>query len=139
MTRPVHRNGFGLTVTEAEREVRVIEPGMSLLSDSEAVYREWRRIVVQHAVSGVQGARRASGGRHACSRAKRAGIENLAPDDLRRSCARLCHQCGGELEQIQFLLGNASVQTPERYIRCKQNLNGAFNDRFGISVAGDAA
>ena len=54
MTRPVNRNGFGLTVTEAEREVRVIESGMSLLSDNEAVYREWRRIVVQHAVSGVQ-------------------------------------------------------------------------------------
>jgi hypothetical protein len=54
MTRPVHRNGFGLTVTEAEREVRVIESGMSLLPDSEAVYREWRRIVVLHAVSGVQ-------------------------------------------------------------------------------------
>ena len=54
MTRPVNRNGFGLTVTEAEREVRVIESGMSLLSDSEAVYREWRRIVVQHGVSGVQ-------------------------------------------------------------------------------------
>lgn len=54
MTRPVNRNGFGLTVTEAEREVRVIESGMNLLSDSEAVYREWRRIVVQHGVSGVQ-------------------------------------------------------------------------------------
>src|ERR1700689_4555457 len=45
MTRPVNRNGFGLTVAEAEREVRVIESGMNLLSDSEAVYREWRRIV----------------------------------------------------------------------------------------------
>jgi integrase len=31
--------------------------------------------------------------------AKRAGIDNLAPHDLRRSCARLCHGCGGELEQ----------------------------------------
>ena len=29
---------------------------------------------------------------------------------------------GGELEQIQFLLGHASVQTTERYIGCKQNL-----------------
>lgn len=54
MTRPVNRNGFGLTVTEAEREVRAIESGMSLLADSEAVYREWRTIVVQYAVSGVQ-------------------------------------------------------------------------------------
>ena len=29
----------------------------------------------------------------------------LAPHDLRRTCARLCHSAGGELEQIQFLLG----------------------------------
>jgi predicted nucleic acid-binding protein len=41
-------------VAEAEREVQAIESGMSLLPDSEAVYREWRRIVVQHGVSGVQ-------------------------------------------------------------------------------------
>jgi integrase len=30
-----------------------------------------------------------------------AGIVNLAPHDLRRTCARLRHGCGGELEQIQ--------------------------------------
>jgi site-specific recombinase XerD len=71
--------------------------------------------------------------------ADQAGIDNLAPHDLRRSCARLCHGCGGELEQIQFLLGHASVQTTERYIGCKQNLKHAVNDRFGISIARDAA
>lgn len=54
MTRPVMRNGLGLTIAEAERQVRAIEAGMTLLPDSEAVYREWRRIVVQHGVSGVQ-------------------------------------------------------------------------------------
>src|SRR3981081_354132 len=54
MTRPVDRNGFGLAVAEAERAVRLIESGMSLLPDSEAVYREWRRIILQHEVSGVQ-------------------------------------------------------------------------------------
>lgn len=54
MTRPIARNGFGLTAGEAEREVRGIESGMSLLPDSAAVYREWRRIVVQHGVSGIQ-------------------------------------------------------------------------------------
>src|ERR1700736_6337577 len=32
--------------------------------------------------------------------ALRAGIANLAPHDLRRTCARLCHDCNGELEQI---------------------------------------
>ena len=54
MTRPVERNGIGLSVGETEREVRAIEAGMSLLPDNEAVYREWRRIVVRHSVSGVQ-------------------------------------------------------------------------------------
>jgi len=43
--------------------------------------------------------------------AKRIGLEKLAPHDLRRSCARLCHASGGELEQIQFLLGHVSIQT----------------------------
>jgi predicted nucleic acid-binding protein len=54
MTRPVSRNGFGLTVAEAEQEVLAIEAGMSLLPDREAVYYEWRRIVFQYNVSGVQ-------------------------------------------------------------------------------------
>ena len=71
--------------------------------------------------------------------ASQAGIANLAPHDLRRTCARLCHGCGGELEQIQFLLGHASVQTTERYIGSKQKLQNAVNDRLGISVASDSA
>jgi integrase len=54
--------------------------------------------------------------------AAHAGIEKLAPHDLRRTCARLCHLAGGELEQIQFLLGHVSVQTTERYLGCKQKL-----------------
>ncbi|HEY6271609.1 MAG TPA: PIN domain-containing protein [Terriglobales bacterium] len=54
MTRPVARNGFGLTVSEAEREVRAIEAGMILLLDGEAVYRRWRQIIVQYGISGVQ-------------------------------------------------------------------------------------
>lgn len=54
MTHPRDRNGFGLTVTDAERELRAIEAGMVFLPDNEAVYRQWRKIVVQHNVSGVQ-------------------------------------------------------------------------------------
>lgn len=54
MTRPVERNGLGLSIAETEREVRAIEAGMILLPDNEAVYREWRRIVVRYSVSGVQ-------------------------------------------------------------------------------------
>ena len=64
--------------------------------------------------------------------AKRADIKNLAPHDLRRTCARLCHLAGGELEQIQFLLGHASVQTTERYLGCKQKLSKAVNDNLGL-------
>jgi integrase len=44
--------------------------------------------------------------------AARAGIDKLAPHDLRRTCARLCHLAGGELDQIQFLLGHVSIQQP---------------------------
>ena len=64
--------------------------------------------------------------------AKRTDIKNLAPHDLRRTCARLCHLAGGELEQIQFLLGHASVQTTERYLGCKQRLSQAVNDKLGL-------
>jgi site-specific recombinase XerD len=67
--------------------------------------------------------------------AKRAGIKDLAPHDLRR-CARLCHLAGGELEQIQFLLGHASVQTTERYLGCKQKLSQAVNDNLGLESEG---
>jgi len=45
-----------------------------------------------------------------------AGVPGIAPHDLRRTCAKLCRAAGGELEQIQLLLGHASVQTTERYL-----------------------
>src|SRR5450755_470255 len=64
--------------------------------------------------------------------AKSIGVAQLAPHDLRRTCARLCHASGGELEQIQFLLGHISVQTTERYLGCKQRIRSAVNDRIGI-------
>ena len=54
MTRPLTLNGLGLTIAEAERQVRAIESGMTLLPDREAGYREWPRIVVQHGVLGLQ-------------------------------------------------------------------------------------
>jgi integrase len=69
--------------------------------------------------------------------AARAGIEKLAPHDLRRTCARLCHVAGGELDQIQFLLGHVSIQTTERYLGCKQKLRCAVNDRMGVEPEGD--
>jgi len=64
--------------------------------------------------------------------ASKIGVSKLAPHDLRRSCARLCRAAGGELEQIQFLLGHVSVQTTERYLGCTQRISSAVNDRIGI-------
>jgi site-specific recombinase XerD len=64
--------------------------------------------------------------------AGKSNIDKLAPHDLRRTCARLCHAAGGELEQIQFLLGHVSIQTTERYLGCKQRIQGAVNDKIGI-------
>ncbi|HEV8414800.1 MAG TPA: site-specific integrase [Bryobacteraceae bacterium] len=54
--------------------------------------------------------------------AEAAGVPGIAPHDLRRTCAKLCRAGGGELEQIQLLLGHASVQTTERYLGTKQDL-----------------
>jgi integrase len=65
---------------------------------------------------------------------ERTGLERIAPHDLRRTCAKLCHTNGGELEQIQFLLGHASVQTTERYLGCKQNLGHPVNDLFDLRI-----
>src|SRR6476660_9373457 len=65
---------------------------------------------------------------------ERAGLEHIAPHDLRRTCAKLCHDRGGELEQIQFLLGHASVQTTELYLGCKQTLGQPVKDLFDLRM-----
>jgi site-specific recombinase XerD len=63
------------------------------------------------------------------------GVPGLAPHDLRRTCAKLCRAAGGELEQIQLLLGHASVQTTERYLGTRQDLVHAPNDAIRLKVA----
>jgi site-specific recombinase XerD len=63
-----------------------------------------------------------------------AGVPGIAPHDLRRSCAKMCRAAGGELEQIQLLLGHASVQTTERYLGTKQDLVHAPNDCIRLRV-----
>jgi integrase len=64
--------------------------------------------------------------------AARADIPQLAPHDLRRTCPRLLHLAGGELDQIQFLLGHVSIQTTEQYLGCKQKLRYAVKDKMQI-------
>jgi integrase len=67
--------------------------------------------------------------------AEEAGVPGIAPHDLRRTCAKLCRAGGGELEQIQLLLGHASVQTTERYLGTKQDLVHAPNDAIHLGIA----
>jgi integrase/recombinase XerD len=50
-----------------------------------------------------------------------------------RTCAKLC-RAGGELEQIQLLLGHASVQMIERYLGTKQDLIHAPNEAIKLRV-----
>jgi site-specific recombinase XerD len=63
------------------------------------------------------------------------GVPGIAPHDLRRTCAKLCRAAGGELEQIQMLLGHASVQTTERYLGTRQDLVHAPNDAIRLRIA----
>ena len=53
-TRPRERNGFGLSIAEAAEAARELEEILTLLPESAAVYREWRRLVVAYRVSGVK-------------------------------------------------------------------------------------
>ena len=53
-TRPVDRNGYGLSPQEADRRARFFEEKLQLLPESLTVHHEWRKLLVTHSVSGVQ-------------------------------------------------------------------------------------
>ncbi|MCZ6633271.1 MAG: type II toxin-antitoxin system VapC family toxin [bacterium] len=53
-TRPAEHNGLGLTPVDADRALKLIERLFPVLSDNPSVYSEWRRLVVDFEVSGVQ-------------------------------------------------------------------------------------
>jgi predicted nucleic acid-binding protein len=54
LTRPLDRNGFGLSISDAEDEVRLIEREFILLPDTEQIHLIWRRLVNDHGVRGRQ-------------------------------------------------------------------------------------
>ncbi len=66
--------------------------------------------------------------------ARQTSLGSLAPHDLRRTCAKLCRKAGGNLEQIQLLLGHASVATTERYLGTELELDVAVNDGLGLEL-----
>jgi len=53
-TRPLANNGLGFSIPSTLAEVEKIEALLTLLPDTPAVYAEWKRIVVEHGVSGVK-------------------------------------------------------------------------------------
>src|SRR5579859_4720917 len=53
-TRPVDRNGYGLSPQDTDRRARFFEESLRLLPDIPAVHEEWRKLLVTHSVSGVQ-------------------------------------------------------------------------------------
>jgi predicted nucleic acid-binding protein len=53
-TRPLDKNGFGLSVSETDRLAGVIEQNFEFLPDSREVHERWRALLVEHDVQGVQ-------------------------------------------------------------------------------------
>jgi predicted nucleic acid-binding protein len=53
-TRPMERNGYGLTIAETNFLLEFIESTMTFLPDNEQVYVIWRRLVLSNGVRGVQ-------------------------------------------------------------------------------------
>lgn len=53
-TRPLDKNGLGLTPAQTDAEVTRLESLLNLILDEPQIYQEWRKLVVKHSVSGVQ-------------------------------------------------------------------------------------
>ena len=53
-TRPADRNGYGLSPREADECARLVDRTFTLLPENELIHPEWRRVVLDHAVSGSQ-------------------------------------------------------------------------------------
>jgi predicted nucleic acid-binding protein len=53
-TRPANKNGLGLTAEETERRLNGLDSILTVLHDTSAVYSEWRKLIVQHEVKGLQ-------------------------------------------------------------------------------------
>lgn len=52
-TRPVERNGLGLSISEAQAELQRLEELFPVLPDVPEIYLEWRRLVLKYSVMGV--------------------------------------------------------------------------------------
>jgi predicted nucleic acid-binding protein len=53
-TRPLANNGFGLTPAQTNLRIKSMEKNFRFLPDSDVVHEIWHKLVVEHAVRGVQ-------------------------------------------------------------------------------------
>jgi len=54
-TRPITaRGGFNLSIQETTRRLHLVERLLEIRSDSKPIFEEWKRLVTQHSVRGVQ-------------------------------------------------------------------------------------
>ena len=54
-TRPqTARGGFGLSITQTERKVDLIQKHFNLLPDNLTTFNEWRKLVSKYQITGVQ-------------------------------------------------------------------------------------
>ncbi|MFO0807576.1 MAG: type II toxin-antitoxin system VapC family toxin [Gemmataceae bacterium] len=54
-TRPsTARGGYGLTVVDAEKRLKIVERLFRVLPDTPQSYAVWRRLIINHGVMGVQ-------------------------------------------------------------------------------------
>jgi predicted nucleic acid-binding protein len=54
LTRPIERNGFGLSPALADRRAHSIETRLTLLPDLPSIHTVWRQLLVKCEISGVQ-------------------------------------------------------------------------------------
>ena len=53
-TRPADKNGFGLTPQQTEKRLNGLDSILTVLHDTPVVYLQWRKLIVQHEVKGIQ-------------------------------------------------------------------------------------
>lgn len=65
--------------------------------------------------------------------AEAAEIEHLGPHDLRRSCAKFCRKAGGDIEQVQELLGHEDISTTVLYLHIQPGVASVLStDLLGV-------
>lgn len=53
-TRPVDKNGLGLTPQQAEKQLNGLDSFLTILHDTPIVYTQWRKLILQYEVKGIQ-------------------------------------------------------------------------------------